>query len=875
MAITTQERTNILKLTVGLFNAAPGANYMSEFTSVFEANGHNLAALAGTLGTTGAFQSLYPNFQTASEFATKFLTTLGLQGNTEAVDFVTAKFNAGVPKAQIIYDAVVALDASTSAEFAAAKAILVNKAAVAENYSVTLGASSTSLEALQGALANVTADPASVTAANAANAGGNGQTFTLTTNIDNIAGTSGNDTIIGDFGVTGQVSAADQINGGAGTDTLELYGAFGTLPMNITGVEKLNLSGYGDQKTINVSTLTGVTDLVLRNQTTQGTSAGSGDSTVTIAAGQTVTLNTVQDSTNVANELIIASASSVTANTLILDKAGDAATSGNDLEIEIAGTGVKTLNLQTANNASRISLQDETATGDFAVDTINITGDKNLTVDALAASSATKVTIAAGSFTGALNLNLSATENFEVTGGTGNDRFKFGGAFDASDKVAGGNGTDTVAVSTLTGVATWLNGKTSGVANHSSIEVLEYTGNTAIALDAAAITLSGLTSYKTSDVIAATAASGASGGTVSLDVTNQSNAQTFVIAGNVTGGTGGAGAASGDAGGAAGAAVKFAPAVNNGANAINIELVGVTITGGTGGAAGGSTSGSSGGGTGGAGGTAADFSNFETINITSSGATATAVNTFTGGTGGASGASGGGADGATGATLVVSANATINISGANEINLGTISNSNQPVTINAANLTGKLTVGTGTAADVITGGSNINTITLNGGADQVDLAKSVAKADVITVAAATNTTTSAFAKIAGFTNVATNGDKLDLGLTLAIVNDAAAGTVAGTGLTASVSNGILTFAGANAATATLADKVAGVVKAGLADAANEVVAFEHGGNTYIVANAGADNTFDAGTDYLVELTGVTGLTALSLTASAANTAWVL
>ncbi|HRM66018.1 MAG TPA: hypothetical protein PLB24_03360, partial [Comamonas denitrificans] len=180
MAITTQERTNILKLTVGLFNAAPGANYLSEFTSVFEANGHNLAALAGTLGTTGAFQSLYPSFQTASEFATKFLTTLGLQGNTEAVDFVTAKFNAGVPKAQIIYDALVALDASTSAEFAAAKAILVNKAAVAENYSVTLGASSTSLETLQGALANVTADPASVTAANAANAGGNGQTFTLT-----------------------------------------------------------------------------------------------------------------------------------------------------------------------------------------------------------------------------------------------------------------------------------------------------------------------------------------------------------------------------------------------------------------------------------------------------------------------------------------------------------------------------------------------------------------------------------------------------------------------------------------------------------------------------------------------------------------------
>ncbi len=223
MAITTQERTNILKLTVGLFNAAPGANYLSEFTSVFEANGHNLAALAGTLGTTGAFQSLYPSFQTASEFATKFLTTLGLQGNTEAVDFVTAKFNAGVPKAQIIFDALVALDASTSAEFAAAKAILDNKAAVAENYSVTLGASSTSLETLQGAVANVTADAASVTAANAANAGGNGQTFTLTVGEDKLTGTAGNDTFNG---------LIVQANDASAKDTLESFDVLDGIPLH-------------------------------------------------------------------------------------------------------------------------------------------------------------------------------------------------------------------------------------------------------------------------------------------------------------------------------------------------------------------------------------------------------------------------------------------------------------------------------------------------------------------------------------------------------------------------------------------------------------------------------------------------------------------
>lgn len=281
MAITTQERTNILKLTVGLFNAAPGANYLSEFTSVFEANGHNLGALANTLGTTGAFQSLYPNFQTASEFATKFLTTLGLQGKTEAVDFVTAKFNAGVPKAQIIFDALVALDASTSTEYADAKAILVNKAAVAENYSVTLAASSTSLATLQGAVANVTADAASVTAANAANAGGNGQTFTLTTNADaagalapavNTKGTAGNDLYKGiiDAQTVGNTTlqAIDDIDGGAGTDTLQIISngnlANAVTPLFLKNVEKVSVKDVDATlgTTVNLVNATGVTEVI-------------------------------------------------------------------------------------------------------------------------------------------------------------------------------------------------------------------------------------------------------------------------------------------------------------------------------------------------------------------------------------------------------------------------------------------------------------------------------------------------------------------------------------------------------------------------------------------------------------------------------------
>lgn len=384
MAITTQERTNILKLTVGLFNAAPGANYLSEFTSVFEANGHNLAALAGTLGTTGAFQSLYPNFQTASEFATKFLTTLGLQGNTEAVDFVTAKFNAGVPKAQIIHDAVVALDASTSAEFAAAKAILVNKAAVAENYSVTLGASSTSLAALQGALANVTADPASVTAANAANAGGNGQTFMLTTGTDTFVGGTGNDTFDAAVGLvlngttglmvnTDTMQAVDVLKGGAGTDTLNFTTA-GTVALpTLESIEIINAQSLAGL-TINTSTVAGVTNL-----------------NVTKAAGAVI-------ATAAATTDVGVSVKGITGNTVVVNggKNVNVTTTDAVAAIDVGATGTDPVGTVTISATGAAA-----ANANAAVTLGNITvgGGKTVSVTQKAASDASALVAGAGAVT--------------------------------------------------------------------------------------------------------------------------------------------------------------------------------------------------------------------------------------------------------------------------------------------------------------------------------------------------------------------------------------------------------------------------------------------------------------------------------------------
>jgi len=223
MALTTQERTNLITLVVGMFNASPGATYLSELTVAFEANGRSYQNLALDLANTDAFKSVHPVFQTAEEFAASFLTPLGLQANAEALDFVISKFNAGVSKGQIIFDALVALLATTAPEFADAKAILLNKVAVAEYHSVTQQIAETDLADLQAVLDGVTADPATVEAAKDAIDGLTGETFTLTTDQDNVQGTSGNDTILAVVdGSDNTLTLGDVINGDGGTDTLSV-----------------------------------------------------------------------------------------------------------------------------------------------------------------------------------------------------------------------------------------------------------------------------------------------------------------------------------------------------------------------------------------------------------------------------------------------------------------------------------------------------------------------------------------------------------------------------------------------------------------------------------------------------------------------------
>lgn len=87
----------------------------------------------------------------------------------------------------------------------------------------------------------------------------------LTKGLDNVAGTSGNDTIIGSIAGAGSelltVSALDIVNGGAGVDTLKISDETGTIVLpNMTAVEVVEVSGAAGV-TVDTTATTGVTDL--------------------------------------------------------------------------------------------------------------------------------------------------------------------------------------------------------------------------------------------------------------------------------------------------------------------------------------------------------------------------------------------------------------------------------------------------------------------------------------------------------------------------------------------------------------------------------------------------------------------------------------
>lgn len=294
-----------------------------------------------------------------------------------------------------------------------------------------------------------------------------GQTFTLTTSIDTLNGTSGNDTFVGDAGTT---SAADQVVGGAGTDTLKLYGT-NTVAPTYSGIENIELIGR------NATAFDTSSKSDVKSVTVDG--AVTGASTITVAAGQSVTLSNSNIGTNVATT------AANTSLAVTLNKLGVAGTAAT---VDFAGAALATVDLAVAGN-SVIAL-----TNDEKLATLNISGAGNVTIDADAGGAAAGTlltTVNAASATGNLSIQLeddTSAKDVTVTGGAGNDTANFGAAFTKADKFDGGAGTDTLELTQAS--VTTVEGYTAAAdiaavkTNLANIEVLKVSDALTSSIDA-------------------------------------------------------------------------------------------------------------------------------------------------------------------------------------------------------------------------------------------------------------------------------------------------------------------------------------------------------------------------------------------------------
>lgn len=334
-----------------------------------------------------------------------------------------------------------------------------------------------------------------------------GQTFTLTTSPDNVVGTANNDTInayIDAAGATDTLSAPDVIDGGAGTaDALVITtdgNAGGALPAaSISNVEVFSIREVGGTAgTYDFGTVAGETSVINRISTDALTLSN-------LAAGTSLTIRGDASSTNGATTFTMAAVTDAVA--LIID--GGYTGSAN---ITRNQTGAATVTINSTGAANAVGVIDlDTGTlltgltvdatsnltaslaADYAANS-TLTGKGSAVIDLTGATLSTNITSVTGSTMtgGGLRVALGANTTSFV-GGAGDDAVYVDALVIGSSKtVAAGGGTgdlirltDAAALTTTT--AQYLTG----------FEILRLADDNDAALDTFDMSmLSGLTSLQ-------------------------------------------------------------------------------------------------------------------------------------------------------------------------------------------------------------------------------------------------------------------------------------------------------------------------------------------------------------------------------------------
>jgi hypothetical protein len=400
--ITAETRSDLIALAVGMLKQAPSNTLLDELIAL-SVEGGSLADAADHIAKTDAFKAEDPSFQTAEQYATEIFDNITTGGTvtagirTAVIELATGFLTSGEFSksglAQAIVDFLSQPAALLNDDFADIAQSVQNRSAAAEYFVVTKELGGSTDAELAAAIASVTSDADTLTAANAAadvTADAEevvaGQTFTLTTSddvADSFSSSRGN--LANTFAFT---DASETVRAGVGTlgnndiliddatddsDVIEMTaGTLGTA--TLTNIETIKATFASGTPVLQLDNVTG-TDTVFISGAVSGTVDGFSAQHDALAPkfaldgfGKTLTINPATLAGTLAaetNEVINLWVSGTTY--------GAAAANSSTVTVDGAVNGqLEVLNIESAGSALNTFLL--TAAANDAFGDINISG---------------------------------------------------------------------------------------------------------------------------------------------------------------------------------------------------------------------------------------------------------------------------------------------------------------------------------------------------------------------------------------------------------------------------------------------------------------------------------------------------------------------
>ena len=785
MAITDAQKNAIVSIYVGYFNRAPDPAGLQHYIDVMEARlaagvseSEILDTMAVNFANSDEAKALYPflvtpDVSTVNTFLESVYQNLfNRSPDTAGRDFWAGRLtDADNPLAPGIAIRKIIEGAQAGGTD---KSILDNKIAAGLDFATdasnvagfTFDAAAKS--AAIAAIDSVDGTAASLTAAQTATdafllgAAGAGETFTLTTGVDELTGSTANDTFkaVLDGAATETLNVLDVIDGGAGdSDTLDIAASVAVvtadIPTTVSNVENITVRGT-NTVTVDSSGIAGVTSLASTQSTTSTlTGAATTDvnvsgatGAITVNGGKDVVVNDATANTGITIGAGTVSAGSVTVTDTAQGTGNIAIDGGTSVTVNATGNGAGGGTITVGQGGAATDLPSgavsvthahaATAGTDVALGAITVDGGSTVTVTRTADTSA-----AAADTTGA-TLTQGAVD---VDGGDATTSVTITQAETVAEVVAvpgvaGVNATYSVTFVAMTAGQT------------ATVDGLTFTASKALTAEEAAQAFANLSASDTqtasgpnaNGVFTGATSANFTSGAASGAVVTFTGAAVGPLAAPAVGGTAGPAAAAGTTGVAATAAVTGVLGVNAGAVTVDDNatksITDITIDG-------------YGGATLGAGSSLDSLANLSLANsgagatVLTSGSTSlnlavndvdAAVNVgasvqtlnLNAATEASAFALTGAAvkniaiDAAVGLNLTGSALAaleTASVTGAGAVNLGDVSGAAGLTAVNASAATGAVTVSVdGTVTDVTTGsGADAVTITTTGSDENFDL----------------------------------------------------------------------------------------------------------------------------------------------------------